>query len=44
MKINHVMYISRILTDLCVIRQNVGIKNTFADIIYNVLQCKKWSQ
>ena len=30
------MSISKILTALCVIRQNVGVKHTFADIVYNV--------
>ena len=35
------MCILRILTDLCVIRQNVGLRNTFADIVYNVLVVKK---
>ena len=31
------MSISKILTDLCSIKQNVKVKNTFADIVYNVL-------
>ena len=37
MKISHIMSVSKILTDLCVIRQKIRIKNTFADIVYNVL-------
>ena len=41
MKISHIMCILRILTDLYVIRQSVGLKNTFADIVYNVLVVKK---
>ena len=36
MKINHTMSITNILTGLCFMRQNVKIKNTFVDIIYNV--------
>ena len=36
------MFISKILTDLCVIRQNVGLKNTFANIVYNVLVVKEF--
>ena len=41
MKINHTMPISKTLTDLFSIRQNVKLKNTFADIVYNVLVVKK---
>ena len=37
MKISHIMSVSKILTDLCVIRQKIRIKNTFSDIVYNVL-------
>ena len=33
-------HISKILIDLCSIRENVKIKNTFADIVYNVLVVK----
>ena len=40
MKINRIMSISKILINLCSIRQNINIKNTFADIIYNVLIVK----
>ena len=35
------MVISKILTDLCAIRQNVKIETTFANIVYNVLVVKK---
>lgn len=35
------MFISRILTDLCTIRQNIEIKNPFADTACNVLAAKK---
>ena len=41
MKINHIMAISKILTDLCAIRQEIGIKNTFKDIVYSALSAKK---
>ena len=34
------MSISRILIDLCAIRQKIILKNTFADIIYNALIMK----
>ena len=30
------------LTDLCAIRRKVGIKNTFASIVYNVLVVKEF--
>ena len=40
MKINH-MSISKILTDLCAIRQKIK-KNTFASIVYNVLVVKEF--
>ena len=41
MKISRIMSISKILTDSCAIRQKIRIKNTFADIGYNVLVVKK---
>ena len=41
MKINHTMYISKILTDLCAIKQKLIIKGTFTSIVYNVLVVKK---
>ena len=37
MKISHIMSVSKVLTDLCVIRQKIRMKNTFSDIVYNVL-------
>ena len=37
MKINHIRAMSKILIDLSAIRQKIIMKNTFADIIYNVL-------
>ena len=37
MEISHIMSITNILKDLCVIRQNAGLNNTFKDIVYNVL-------
>ena len=36
------MSISEILTDSCAIRQNVGLKNTFANIVDNVLVVKEF--
>ena len=41
MKISHIMAISKILIDLCAIRQEIGIKNNFKDIVYSVLSAKK---
>ena len=36
------MSILKILTDLCVIRQNVKVKNTFGYTVYNVLVVRKF--
>ena len=41
MKISRIMSMSGILIDLCVTRKKIGIKNTFADIVYNALVDKK---
>ena len=41
MKINHIGSVSRILIDLCVLRQKPKKKNTFADFVDNVLVVKK---
>ena len=41
MKINHIRSVSRILIDLCVLRQKITKKNTFADFADNVLVVKK---
>ena len=41
MKISHIMSMSKILTDLCVIRQKIKIKSTFADSGLNILAGKK---
>ena len=37
MKINHTISISKILANLYSIKQNIKTKDTFADIVYNVL-------
>ena len=37
-----IMCISKILTDLCVIKQKIKIKNIFANVIYSVLVVKKF--
>ena len=42
MKINHIVCISRILTDLCAIKQNIKIKNIFEHVVYKVLVVKKF--
>ena len=36
------MCISKNLTDLCVMREDTRLKNTFASIIYHVLAVKKF--
>ena len=41
MEINHIMSISKFLTDLCAIRQKIRIKITFGSIVYYVLVLKK---
>ena len=43
-KKNHTMSIPKTLTNLCSIMQNIKIKNTFSDIIYNVLVVKEFWQ
>ena len=36
------MSTSKILTDLCAIKQSIKMKNTFVDISYNVLVVKEF--
>ena len=40
MKKNHIMCISKILTDLCFTKQKIKAKNTFAKVVYSVLVAK----
>ena len=40
MKINFIMCISKILTDLCEIKQKIKIKIFFVNVVYNVLVVK----
>ena len=42
MKINLIMCISKILTDLCAIKQKIKIKNNFVNFVCNVLVVKKF--
>ena len=42
MNINHIMSISKILIDLCAIRQKIKIKNIFRNIVYNFLLVKEF--
>ena len=44
MKTNHIMCISKILTDLCFIKQKTKTKNTFARVVYSVLVVEKYWQ
>ena len=37
MKISLIMCISKILTDLCVIKQKIKTKNIFANVVYTVV-------
>ena len=41
MKISLSKSISNILTDLCVMKQKIIIKNTFVNVVFNVLVVKK---
>ena len=41
MKINLIMCISKILTDLCAAKQKIKIKHNFVNVIYNVLAVTK---
>ena len=42
MKPNYTMCISKILTDSCVVKQKIKIKNIFVNVVYNVLVVKKF--
>ena len=42
MKISHIMSTSKTLADLCVIRQDVKLKSTSANVVYNVFVAKKF--
>ena len=42
MKISLLMCISKILTDMCVIKQKTKIKNIFENVVYSVLVVKKY--
>ena len=42
MKIKHTMFISKILTDLCAIKQKIKIENIFANAVCSVLLVKKF--
>ena len=44
MKTSHIMCISKILTDLCFIKQKIKTKNTFARVAYSVLVVEKYWQ
>ena len=42
MVINHIMYTSKILTDLCFTKQRIKTKNNFAKVVYSVLVVKMY--
>ena len=42
MKISLIMCISKILTDLCVVKQKIKIKNIFENADYSVLVARKF--
>ena len=41
MMINHIMCTSKILTDLCFIKQKIKTKNGFVKVAYSVLVAKR---
>ena len=41
MKINRIIFISKILTDSYGIRKNIRIKNNFENVVHSVLVVKK---
>ena len=41
MKISRIMSVSKILINLCAIRQKIRTKDNFSDIVYNFLVVKK---
>ena len=42
MKISLIMCISKMLTDLCAIKQKIRIKNIFANVVYSILVVKNF--
>ena len=42
MKMNHIICTSKVLTDLCLVKQKVKTKNTFAKAAYSVLRIKMY--
>ena len=42
MKISLIMCISKVLTDLCAIKQRIIMKNIFENVVYSVLVLKKF--
>ena len=41
-QVKNVMFISKILTDLCVISKTQERKNAFAEIVFSTLEVKKY--
>ena len=44
MMINHIICTSKILTDLCFIKQKIKTKNGFVEVAYSVLVVKMYGQ
>ena len=44
MKKSHIMFTSKIVTDLCFTKQEIKTKNTFAKTVYSVLVVEKFWQ
>ena len=42
MKLSNIMSMSKILKDLCAIRQKIRIENTFENVVFNVLDVKEF--
>ena len=44
MKTSHIMWVSKILTDLCFTKKEIKTKNIFARVVYSVLVVEKYWQ
>ena len=42
MSLSLIMFILRIVTDLCLIKQKIKVKNIFVEIVYSVLLVKRF--
>ena len=42
MKTSHIMFTSKVVTDLCFTKQKIKTENTFAKTVYSVLVVEKY--